>query len=141
MDREYRDKDGRAMTREETQSLPPEELSQRSGIALNIVDDTEKLYEEITLKWSEGTYALAASKRLKDLKRPATKKLYVDFGNFDPKPSFSNESVDRPSFDLDSLSEDALDDLPSSISDWKLDEEDKNQPSGAEEDVADEPGE
>ena len=47
MDREYRDKDGIVMTREETQSLPPEELSQRSGIALNIVDDTEKLYEEI----------------------------------------------------------------------------------------------
>ena len=47
MEREYRDKDGIVMTREETQSLSPEELSQRSGIALNIVDDTEKLYEEI----------------------------------------------------------------------------------------------
>ncbi|MFV1966010.1 MAG: 6-phosphogluconolactonase [Pirellulaceae bacterium] len=47
MEREYRDKDGNLLTREEVQQLPPEELSDRSGLLLNILPHTDDLYESI----------------------------------------------------------------------------------------------
>lgn len=47
MKREYHDKDGRDMTREEVQELPPEELEKRSGISLHILPDYERLYDAV----------------------------------------------------------------------------------------------
>lgn len=47
MEREYRDKDGELLTRGEVQLLPPEELSERSGLPVNIVPDTDSLYDSI----------------------------------------------------------------------------------------------
>jgi glucosamine-6-phosphate deaminase len=47
MEREYRDKEGNLMTRKEVQLLPPEELSERSGLPVNICPDTDSLYESI----------------------------------------------------------------------------------------------
>jgi len=44
---EYRDKDGQAMTKQDIQLLPPEELSERSGIPVKIIPDTQDLYEAI----------------------------------------------------------------------------------------------
>ena len=44
---EYRDKDGNPMTKREVQLLPPEELSERSGLPVNICPDTDSLYESI----------------------------------------------------------------------------------------------
>ncbi|MHC4394144.1 MAG: 6-phosphogluconolactonase [Planctomycetota bacterium] len=47
MEREYRDKNGKAMTKEEVELLPSEELSERSAIAINIVADADSLYDAI----------------------------------------------------------------------------------------------
>ncbi len=47
MDKEYRDKDGRVLAKEEVHNIPPEELSERSGVPLNILQDTENVYEAI----------------------------------------------------------------------------------------------
>lgn len=44
---DYVDRDGRPMTRQEVHALPPEELAQRSGIALRILPDRSALYEAI----------------------------------------------------------------------------------------------
>ena len=105
------------------------------------LESAEKLYEEITSTWPEGTYTVAASERLEDLKRPATKKLYDDFRGFDPKPSFSSGSADRPRFELEDLSEDALEDMPANISDLKFDDQDEGQPTETDEDTGGQPDE
>ncbi len=47
MEREYRDKEGRLLTKEEVQLLPPEELQDRSGLPVNILPDTDRLYDSI----------------------------------------------------------------------------------------------
>jgi glucosamine-6-phosphate deaminase len=45
--REYVDKNGKTMTKEEVQQLPPEELERRSGITLKILPDYETLYDAV----------------------------------------------------------------------------------------------
>ena len=65
-----------------------------------------ELYQEVSTKWPDGAFAVAAARRLDDLKRPATKRLYDRFAKFDPKPAYSSESGlpgQRPNFDLNSL--------------------------------------
>lgn len=47
MNREYRDKQGQPMTREEVYQLPAEELEARSGIAVRIMPNVDNLYEVI----------------------------------------------------------------------------------------------
>lgn len=47
MFREYYDKDGKVMTREEVQQLPPEKLSERSGLPVKIIPDYESLYDAV----------------------------------------------------------------------------------------------
>ena len=47
MAKEYRDKDGKSLTQEEVHALPPKELGPRSGIAVNILPDSEALYEAV----------------------------------------------------------------------------------------------
>jgi glucosamine-6-phosphate deaminase len=47
MEKEYRDKDGKSMTKEEMQSLPMEQLSERSGVPVNIMPDNNSTYEAI----------------------------------------------------------------------------------------------
>ena len=47
MEREYRDKDGGLLTKEEVQLLPPEDLSGRSGLPVNICPDYASLYDAI----------------------------------------------------------------------------------------------
>ena len=43
----YRDKDGKAMTKQEVQLLHADQLSSRSGIPVNILPDTDSIYEAI----------------------------------------------------------------------------------------------
>ena len=47
MEAVYRDKDGRSLTRDEVHSLPTEQLGERSGIRLNIINSHEELYNAI----------------------------------------------------------------------------------------------
>ncbi len=47
MESERRDKDGKPLTKKEVQLLPAEELSQRSGLPVNICPDSHSLYESI----------------------------------------------------------------------------------------------
>lgn len=47
MEREYRDKNGKPMTKEEVELLPLEELSERSALAINIPADSDSLYDAI----------------------------------------------------------------------------------------------
>ncbi|NIA06383.1 MAG: hypothetical protein GWP14_01895 [Actinobacteria bacterium] len=47
MQREYRDRDGKLMTGDEVHRLAAQELAARSSMAVNIVDNTESLYEAI----------------------------------------------------------------------------------------------
>ena len=44
---EYCDRDGNPMTKQEAHCLPAAELSERSGLSLNILPDTDSLYESI----------------------------------------------------------------------------------------------
>lgn len=43
----YRDKDGKVISKDQVQRLPAEELAERSGIAVNIFADTDRLYDAI----------------------------------------------------------------------------------------------
>lgn len=43
----YFDKNGKPMTKKEVQLLPPEQLSERSGIPVKILPDRQSIYEEI----------------------------------------------------------------------------------------------
>ena len=43
MEHDYRDRNGRRMTREEVHQLPADQLSVRSGIAVRILPDTAAL--------------------------------------------------------------------------------------------------
>jgi len=49
------------------------------------VDEAIKLYEQVTKKWPEGTYADAAQRRITDLSKPETVKFYSDFAKL-PTP-------------------------------------------------------
>jgi hypothetical protein len=84
----------------------------------------EQLYEEVAAKWPKGTYAAAASQRAADLKRPATKSFYDQFAKFDPKPAFSGGQGERPSFDLNSVPDDAPVYTPGAFSKLKLEDAD-----------------
>lgn len=83
----------------------------RAKEAKGELEPAEKLYAEVATQWPEGTYAEAASRRLADLKRPATKELYDRFAQFDPKPAFSAPD-EKPEFDMSNLPEegDTVDD-------------------------------
>jgi hypothetical protein len=61
------------------------------------IEQSEKLYAEVVANWPEGAFARAASERLADLKRPATKEFYDLFAKFDPKPAFS-DTPEKPEF-------------------------------------------
>ena len=47
MEREYCDKDGNFLTKEEVQFLPIEELAQRCGLPVNVCADGDSLYDAI----------------------------------------------------------------------------------------------
>ena len=94
----------------------------RAEEAKGNLEPAKALYEEIAEKWPNGTFATAASQRLQDLKRPATKRFYDDFAHFDPKPAFSGKTGEPPAFDLNSLPNEG----PSSVSDLKLDTKEKS---------------
>jgi len=47
MSREYQDKDGNTLTREEVLSMPREKLGERSGIPFHILPDTDTLYDAV----------------------------------------------------------------------------------------------
>ncbi len=68
--------------------------------------EAEKLYAEITTRWPEGAFSVAANERLSDLKQPGTKTMYDRFEKFDPKPAFSAMPGEKPKFDMDSLPSD-----------------------------------
>lgn len=71
----------------------------RAREAKGELDAAVELYQSITTKWAKGTYAVAAAKRMKDLKEPATKAFYDRFAKFNPKPAFSSDTGDKPAFD------------------------------------------
>jgi hypothetical protein len=73
----------------------------RAREAKGELEEAKPLYEEVA-KDVNGTYAKAASERLADLARPATRAFYDDFAHFDPKPEFS-EAGKKPDFDKGSL--------------------------------------
>ena len=47
MEREYRDCSGTSITRQEVQSIPPEELGKRSGLPVRMLPDPASIYEAI----------------------------------------------------------------------------------------------
>jgi len=65
--------------------------------------EAERLYNEVSTRWPQGAFSVAASERLSDLKKPATKTMYDRFAKFDPKPAFSAIPGEKPSFDMNSL--------------------------------------
>ena len=70
------------------------------------LDQAEKRYQEVDQKWHDGAYAVAARRRLEDLKRASTRALYDKFAKFDPRPAFLDEPGvpgERPSFDWENL--------------------------------------
>ena len=87
----------------------------------------EQLYEEVATKLPSGAYTAAATQRLEDLKRPATKSMYDQFARFDPKPAFSKGPGERPSFDLNSVPSDDPTYVPDTTYDLKLDNKDKKE--------------
>jgi outer membrane protein assembly factor BamD (BamD/ComL family) len=91
----------------------------RAKEAKGDLEAAEKSYEEVVANWPKGAYAAAARQRAEDLKQPATKTLYDDFKNFDPKPAFSSKAGEQPTFNPSSLPNEGP---PVSISDLKLDE-------------------
>jgi predicted negative regulator of RcsB-dependent stress response len=89
----------------------------RAQEAKGDLESAEKLYGDVAAKWPNGTFAAAATARLQDLKRPATKRFYDQFAHFDPKPAFTGKPGEKPPFDLNSLPSDG----PPSVSGLKLD--------------------
>jgi hypothetical protein len=96
------------------------------------VRQAEQLYEDVVAQWPKGAYGAAASQRLNDLKRPATKELYDRFARFDPKPAFSSEPGGRPAFDMNSLPEEGSAYMPETTFDLKIDGMDKGKHKGKE---------
>ena len=47
MEREYQDKDGNPLSKKDVYLMPPDALSESSGISLNICPDTDSLYEAL----------------------------------------------------------------------------------------------
>jgi tetratricopeptide (TPR) repeat protein len=95
----------------------------RANEAKGDLQQAEKLYQEtVSLK---GTYATAASQRLADIQRPEIKKLYDDLARFDPKPAFSTQPGDRPTFDLNSLPGESSPEVSAPTFDLKLNDLDK----------------
>jgi hypothetical protein len=98
----------------------------------------EKHYKDVVAKWPKGAYAVAAQQRAEDLGRPATKRFYDDFRNFDPKPSFSAEPGERPDFDMNSLPNDGSAYLPETINEPKTDDQVKGEGKAEEKKPAEE---
>jgi hypothetical protein len=94
------------------------------------IRQAERLYQEVVETWPDGAYAVAAGQRLADLKRQRTKQFYDQFAHFDPKPSFSGEPGQKPSFDLNSLPTDGPAAAPDTNFDLKFDGKDKNADKG-----------
>ena len=95
-----------------------------------------ELYQEVSTKWPDGAFAIAAARRLDDLKRPATKRLYDRFAKFDPKPAYSGEfglPGQKPSFDLNSLPSDGPSPPLNTTFDLKLDGKGKEKAKDKEE--------
>ena len=89
------------------------------------LERAEQLYDEVATKWPDGAFAAEASRRVADLKRPATKIFYDDFRKFEPKVAFTKEPGERPSFDLNSLPGEGS--LAPAVSDLKLGGEEKGK--------------
>jgi predicted negative regulator of RcsB-dependent stress response len=95
-----------------------------------------ELYQEVSTKWPDGAFAVAAARRLDDLKRPATKRLYDRFAKFDPKPAYSSESGlpgQRPNFDMKSLPSDGPIPPINTTFDLKLNDKEKAKDKDKEE--------
>jgi hypothetical protein len=75
------------------------------------LQQAERLYEEVAAKTPNGAFTVAASQRLADLKRPATKTFYDGFRKFDPKPAFS-KSNNQLEFDANSLPAEGSTEMP-----------------------------
>ncbi len=84
----------------------------------------QQLYSDVVSKWPQGAFAAAAQKRLNDLKRPDTKRMYDRFAKFDPKPAYSSEPGAKPVFDMNSLPSEAPVELPDTT--YNLKPDDKN---------------
>ncbi len=62
MERKYQDKDGKPLSKEEVYLMPPDELSDRSGIPLNVCPDTASLDEAIAEAMIETLVEKAGAK-------------------------------------------------------------------------------
>jgi len=81
------------------------------------LDEAIARYSEVVENWPDGPFAMAAQRRIEDLKRAETRAMYDRFARFDPKPAFSDEPGvpgQRPPFDLDNIPEDSSLFTPSS---------------------------
>ena len=47
MNREFHDRCGKAMTKQQVQTLPAEQLAERSGVAVHILADVDSIYDAI----------------------------------------------------------------------------------------------
>jgi hypothetical protein len=76
----------------------------RAREALGELSDAQQDYESVKKTWPEGTFAAAATSRLSDIERPATKELYDKFAKFNPKPDSGAEpgaTGKRPEFKVE----------------------------------------
>jgi hypothetical protein len=96
------------------------------------IKQAEQLYEDVATQWPNGAYAVAASQRLKDLRRPATKTLYDQFAHFEPMPAFSHGPGGQPSFDLNNMPSEPSSYMPKTTFDLKLGDKDKDKDKGPE---------
>ena len=49
-------------------------------------------YSDLVKRWPDGTYAAAAKQRLEDFKQPDTKLMFESLREYEPKPTFDEES-------------------------------------------------
>ena len=96
----------------------------RAKEAKGKLESAEKLYQEVAAQWPDGAYAGASTKRAADLNRPATKKFYDDFRDFDPKPAFAAPD-DQPEFDLSNLPEEGSISTPETPVELKIEGNEK----------------
>jgi tetratricopeptide (TPR) repeat protein len=78
----------------------------RAREAQGDIEQAQKAYSEIVVKWPQGTYAEVAKERVDDLKTQATRSFYDKFAKFDPKPALADEPGTpgkKPPFNLDSI--------------------------------------
>jgi tetratricopeptide (TPR) repeat protein len=93
------------------------------------LEEATQLYKELTTEWPDTVFAKISLQRLEDLKRASTKEIYDQFAKFDPKPVFSQQPGEKPSFDkmpeesplstTDSLIEKGIEEKAESKSDTK----------------------